>query len=347
MKAEGQDYHDEDIWRVYNEEKGNANLYQAFAQTKYRISSDLSVTAGVHALYFGLNKKLSIEPRLGMHWQLTQTNSIGFGAGIHSRTEELSGYFMRAFRPDGSYYLPNRHLDFRKSLHLVGSYQHNFNKNLSLKTEVYYQYLYDLAITKNPEHTYSVVNGRWDENYREEMTNNGIGRNYGIELSLERFFSNHFYFIVTSSLFDSKYRAADGNWYNTRFNVHYASNFIIGKEFLVGKNKQNLIGLNAKVIWAGGSRETPINIEDSREQEEQIVIEGQRNSIQNPDYWRLDVSLSYRINKAKASHILAFDVQNLTNRDNIMGKYFDPETQNTVTYYHLGILPILSYKIEF
>ncbi len=105
--------------------------------------------------------------------------------------------------------------------------------------------------------------------------------------------------------------------------------------------------MNAKVIWAGGSRETPINIEESREQEEQIVIEGQRNSIQDPDYWRLDVSLSYRINKAKVSHILAFDVQNLTNRDNIMGKYFDPETQSTVTYYHLGILPILSYKIEF
>ncbi len=347
MKAEGQDYHDEDIWRVYNEEKGNANLYQAFIQSKYRVSPELSLTAGVHALYFALNKKYSIEPRLGLLWQVNPKNSVGFGAGLHSRIEEMSGYFMREFKPDGSFALPNRNLNFRKSLHLVGSYSHCFNKNLCLKTEVYYQYLYDLAITKNPEHTFSVVNGKWSESYRAPMTNNGIGRNYGLELTFERYFSNHFYFIVTSSLFDSKYRAADGNWYDTRFNVRYASNFIIGKEFIVGKNKENLLGINGKFIWAGGSRETPIDMEASRESGEQVLIESQRNTIQNPDYLRMDASISYRLNKPKVSHILSFDVQNLTNRDNIMGSYYDSETQQTTTYYHLGILPILSYKIEF
>ena len=54
--------------------------------------------------------------------------------------------------------------------------------------------------------------------------NKGEGTNYGLEFTLEKFYSKGYYFLFTTSLFDSKYKGSDGNKRNTRFNGNYVFN---------------------------------------------------------------------------------------------------------------------------
>jgi hypothetical protein len=41
------------------------------------------------------------------------------------------------------------------------------------------------------------------------------------------------------------------------------------------------------------------------------------------------------------------DIQNVTNRLNMAGDYYDSSKDEVVTYTQLGFLPTLSYRIEF
>ncbi len=42
-----------------------------------------------------------------------------------------------------------------------------------------------------------------------------------------------------------------------------------------------------------------------------------------------------------------FDIQNLTNRQNMYGQYFNYDTDDIDYWYHNGIIPIINYRIEF
>jgi len=66
-----------------------------------------------------------------------------------------------------------------------------------------------------------------------------------------------------------------------------------------------------------------------------------------PDYFRLDVGVSYRKNNPDWGWIISLDVQNVTGRLNIWNEYYSPETEQMEKYYMLGLIPILNYRIEF
>jgi hypothetical protein len=93
--------------------------------------------------------------------------------------------------------------------------------------------------------------------------NKGNGRNYGVELSVEKYLDNHFYFMFSNSLYQSKDTAADGVERNTKFNGNYVSNLVAGKEFVFADGRRTL-GVNLKTVYAGGYRTTPIDLEQSK-----------------------------------------------------------------------------------
>jgi hypothetical protein len=347
MTAEGIDEAADYTWRSWIDQSGQTWMMQGFASAKYRFSRKLSATGGLHMLYFGLNKELSVEPRIAFKLNCSPTQSIGLAAGVHSRHNDLTTYYMQVPINENFYSTPNSDLKLRKAFHLVLSHDHMLSKDLRLLIEVYYQYLWDLPVAADTAYTFSSVNGNWDEQYIDSLVSDGIGRNFGIEMTLEKFFTNRFYFLITGSFFDSKYRASNGKWYNTRFNVNYATNFVGGKEFVVGKDKNNFIGLNLKLTWAGGMRDTPIDYEKSMEEGYSVIVQDERYELRHQDYFRTDFGISYRLNKRRVSHTFSLDIQNLTNHQNVMYEYYDPENGAIMKEYHLGILPVLNYKIEF
>jgi outer membrane receptor protein involved in Fe transport len=179
------------------------------------------------------------------------------------------------------------------------------------------------------------------------LKSKGKGMNYGIEITLEKFFTKNYYFLYTASFFNSQYTGSDNVWRNTAFNANYVMNGLGGKEFIVGKRKINRIGVNAKILWRGGLRDTPIDLEASRQAGATVYDFSKAYSIRLPDYFRIDFGASYRRNKKKYAWVLALDIQNVINRLNVAAKVYNKNTEQIETKKNLGIIPILSYKVEF
>lgn len=175
----------------------------------------------------------------------------------------------------------------------------------------------------------------------------GTGRNYGVEITLEKFFSDNFYMLTTASLFESKYTMPDGVERNTFFNSRYIFNVVGGKEFKVGKDKQNIIGANLRTMWRGGYRNVPIDLEASRQMQSEVRNYAQAFETKIPDYFRVDVGTSFRKNKSNWAWVLSLDIQNVTNRSNIWDENYDPEKQMVEQTYMVGLVPVLNYRVEF
>lgn len=242
--------------------KGNTKTLQGFGQWQYRVSNDFTINGGLHYLYLDYNQTSSIEPRASIKWDMSRKSSVAFGYGLHSQLQGLGVYFAKEQTAGGTNY-PNRELGFTRSHHFVLSHNYLLARNLRLKTELYYQQLFDVPVSTSDTNTFSTLN-IIDDYVTMPMVNKGKGRNYGIEISLEKYLSDNYYFMLNSSIYQSKYKAADGIERNTRFNGNYTINFTGGKEF-VNEAKTKIFGVNIKTIYAGGYRDVPVNLEKSRQ----------------------------------------------------------------------------------
>lgn len=318
---------------------------QAYAQWQYRLSPRLTLNPGLHHTYFALNGEHVLEPRLGAKYELNEKSSLNLGFGMHSSTHDPSVYFAQDQLPNGTYHTPNKNLKMIKALHYVLGYDRMFGDDIHAKVELYYQQLYDVPIENDASSSFSLLN--WRAGYASfDMTNAGTGHNYGAELTLEKYFTNQYFFMVTSSLYESKYIGGDGVVRNTLWNGNYVNNFQFGKEFNVAGPKK-VFGVSAKGVWAGGQRFTPILLEESRAAGQAVYDDSRVFEERMQDYFRVDLQLTYRINRPKTAHFIKLDIQNASNRENLYNEYYDIETQEIEKSTMVGILPVLSYKIQF
>jgi hypothetical protein len=326
---------------------GNTSMIQAYTQWKHRFNPRFQVNSGLHYLFSFINNKFYIEPRFGGEYNVTEKQSLSLGVGLHSRIDAISTYVSYAQQNGTGTSYPNKNLDFSRALHVVAGYNFNFFKDFRLKTEIYCQYLFNVPIgVDSLNRTFSILNYN-DGFVNLPLSSKGTGYNYGLELTIEKFFSKNYFFMFTTSLFNSKYRAADGRWRNTTYNVGYVINALGGKEFVVGKKKNNIIGINAKIIYRGGNRVTPVDLEKSKAANETVYQDSKAFSEKLPDYFRIDFGVSFRRNRKKYSWIWSFDAQNIINRNNVAARIYNPDTQMIETKTNLGIVPVISWKVEF
>ncbi len=339
------------------DKRGEAFLTQGFLSWQWRPSNNWVINGGGHATHFSLNNQLLIEPRFGVEYSLSDLQTISVGMGLHSRHESIATYFGEGVR-DGQVVYPNQHLKLARSAHWVLGYNLSFSNHLHVKAEAYYQQQFDVPVEDDPASSYSSINHDVSFTTRQ-LVNKGVGRNYGIELTLEKNYSNDFYLLTTGSLFDATYKALDGIWRNTRYNVSYAANLIGGKEFRLRKNtsSERGLGLNLRGAFTGGKRVTPIDLQQSIEAGYGVEIEEEAYSKQLSDYYRLDFSVYYKWERKKASHQLKFDVLNLLEQ-NIYGIRFvqaklgnPPKIQeysfNEQDEERSNVFPVFNYKVSF
>jgi hypothetical protein len=324
---------------------GNTNTQQVFAQWQYKPGNNLMLNAGLHYLHVALNNTSSAEPRISAKYTINSKSSIAAGYGLHSQQQIMGVYLAKLQDAAGNSYTPNKNLGLTKSHHYVISYNYRLGKNVQLKTELYYQQLFNVPVSTKPGSTFSTLN-IVDGYALEPMANKGKGKNYGAEISLERYLNNNFYLNLSNSLYQSKYTAIDGIERNTRFNGNHIATFIAGKDF-VNTSKRKTIGLNIKTIYAGGLRTTPIDYAASQANGYAVYKNAEANSLKNPAYFRTDIRLSIKWNKKHLTSTLSLDIQNVTNRLNVYNKSYDETKNEIVTNYQTGLLPILNYKIEF
>ena len=325
---------------------GTSGMVQSFLSWKYRINNDLTLVSGLNHTHFLLNDNMAIEPRLGVKYNINPRHNLSLGFGLHSRMESLSTYNYSDLQDDGSYVYPNKNLDFTKSAHYVLGYGFRINENLHLKSEVYYQYLYNVPIHGDTSSQFSSINySSGIPNFK--MENNGTGRNYGVELTLERFFQNNFYFLTTTSIYKSQYTSNDGIERNSRYDANFAFNFLIGKEFKVGKKGNKTIGVNSKLAYLGGNRYTPIDLNASVLQEGTVREWDKPYSAKGDNIFVMNLGITYRIEAKKSSHSFKIDIQNLTNNQAKVSDYYNGRTGQVEYDTQLEFIPNLVYTIKF
>jgi hypothetical protein len=323
--------------------EGQSRLFQGYLQGKYKYSDKIIFTAGLHYAYFQLSNDHSIEPRLGLTVRLPKRQQLSFGFGHHSQNENLPVYFVEQKGSDGTVFRPNLSLEMTRSTHYVMGYDKMLGKDWNVQVEAYYQDINKLPVPDNPDKYWAPIFGGVNPN--DTLANIGEGRNYGLELTVQKFFTDGFYFLSTLSLYDSKYKPADGQWRDTKYNSNFIFNLVGGKEIRWGQNK--LFGFNARILWNGGKRTSPIDLEESIQQGQTIVKMEELYSTTARDYFRIDLGLNIHFFKERSEHVISLDIQNLTNRLNTWTHYYNPETEAIQDYYMAGLIPILNYRVEF
>ena len=325
---------------------GQVFLAQAYAQWKHRFNNALTFVGGVHSQWFDLNNSFAVEPRASLKWNIVPRHSLALGYGMHSQIQPVYNYFVLTTTAEGTFET-NKKMDFTKSHHAVITYDFTITENLRIRTEGYYQYLYNVPV-ESQSSSFSVLNTGADfaPSNADSLVNEGTGTNYGVELTLERFFNKGYYFLITASLFDSKYKASDKVERNTAFNTSHVLNVLGGKEFKVGK-KGNVFALNVKSSWVGGRYLTPIDLLATQAAGEAIFEDDKAFSERQNDYFRFDIKIAFRREMKKSTMEWAIDLQNVSNHKNVFRNSYNPRTGQLVTEYQQGFFPVPYFRWTF
>ncbi len=307
-------------------------ITSAYANWTHQFNSKLKADAGMHTLVTNkdfLNGSLTnpnvstqIQPRFSLNYQMTTKQSLHLAYGHHSQL------------------FPYGRLE---SEQLGLNYKHRFTPSTNLQVEWYWQ---NISPSINQLDGSNTINTFELIAFPEASPTDSKARNYGIEASLQRYITNDYYFIANATLFESEFQDDNGDWQATRWNNNYAFNLTGGKEWTKQKKKaKRIFGLNARLAYGGGARSNTIDIMASDAFFTRYT-DVNDFSRQFPDYFKLDMRLYWKRNKAKHNSMFALDIQNATNAQNIAFEYYDVVQEKIVTKYQLGIIPILSWRIE-
>ena len=333
-----QDYVPSTYARIVNS-AGNTHLTEGYAQLKYQLSPALLANVGLRAHYFGLNKELSLESRAGLAWKLSDKHSLSFGYGKHSQPEDLNVYMIEV----GGVAV-NKDLKLSDAHHFVLGYDWILTDKLRFKAEAYYQYLWNIPGEEGT--SYSLINLRRALYLNKALVNNTKGRNYGIDLTLERFLGDNYYYLITGSIFKSEYKAGDNVWRNTRYNKGFVLNALFGKEFYFANNRK-VLDVNARVSVTGGERYSPILESQSVAAKRVIYDKSRAFSKQFRTLTYADFTVNYRINHRKSSSVFSFQMKNVLGAPIYIDHNYNYQTGQIELSKATLIIPNISYKIEF
>ena len=343
----------EDIWnagqkKIINwiNENGHTFSTQGYSQIKYTPNNFLQLSAGIHTLHFNLNKKTTFEPRLGMEIKTGEKSSINAGFGIHSRLEPISLYLYKRQTRTGQFIQPYKDLSPSMARHTVIGFNKRVSDHSRWVIEAYHQKLYQVPVDTSKKSFYSILNAT-SGIPNAILTNQGFGKNIGVELTVEQFLYKNFYYLFTLSIFQSTYQTLDLKWRNTIFNNTFAGSAVLGKEFPIGKNKKHFLSYNIRYMLRGGNRYIPILLQESIKRKTTVLDNTKAYEPKLPTYWRIDYGMAYKINKERTTWTFRIDLQNATVRKNKIRERFDNQKLEIYYNYALPLIPILAFQVDF
>ena len=276
-----------------------------------------------------------------------QKSALSFGLGRHSQTQPL---YTRYYINPGNTVAHNENLGLTFSNHAVLGYSYKINSNLGIKAETYYQSLTGIPV-ETTESAFSLTNAGsgFARVFPDTLENSGTGYNYGLEITIQRYFSKNWHAMFSGCLYNSKYTPSDGEERNTSYNGIYTVNFLAGREF---NWKNKTLGVGTKVTAAGGKRKGIVDPIASQQQGEVIFQDDGFNDDKFRDYFRADLKFTYKVNRTKATHEVGLDLVNIFATKNILSFSYAPNNtpsldDDVVENYQLGFLPIFYYRIDF
>ena len=343
LTGEARDYGSGNYER-FMEGSGNSWLIKSHLQGKYALTPKVELTAGFNASWFRMNDGFFLAPRVSAAWKVHPKHRLSLGYGNHSQTEPLFVYHVvPENREPGGDRRPNRDLERMGAHHFVVAWDWSPTDHLRLKVEPYLQKLYDVPVVDGT--AYSMLNFRSDWTFDKVLVNGGTGLNRGLDITLERFLQDGYYYIATASWYDSQYTGGDGVSRRTRYDGGYVVNLLGGKEWQV--HDKNLLGVNFKLTFMGPYWYHPVDVPTTHQVGE-VVYDDSEPFINRHSALEsiTDVTLTYRINGKKVSSIFALQVKNILGRQ-YQGKQYNLSTNTIEDEFFSSPIPFISYKAEF
>jgi hypothetical protein len=371
--ARNTDYTDKNFntWRVRWKTRETGWLLQPYLQWRSVTgNSKLEYVLGLHSQYFSVSDSYSPwEPRVALKYftLLHHNHNFNFGFGLHSQVQAPYLYFFGSSNDSRGNPVAhhNRQMDFTRSRHVVMGYEHFFGNEddrsapIRLKAEVYHQYIYNVPVEIRPT-SFSFLNtgSTFTRFYKDSLVNEGRGENYGVEITIDKSFSKGYLFLVTASLFESKYNGSDQIWRDTDLNGNYIVNALGTREWSFGSRKvkdvnANVLSLGTRFSLAGGRRYGPIDVDASHKRQEVVYVDATHNVWQFRPYFRWDIRFSYKWNYSnRVTHEFTVDIINILNVKNILRKSYRPGPDRFSQpvfqdEYQLGLLPFFYYRWSF
>lgn len=330
-----------------NTQQGGLNVWQAHVEWKHRFNNYITLYGGLHFQQFMLNGTAAIDPRFNFTYHLKSNAEISFAYGKHAKVQPFYVYFTESYdEKTGTYYKKNRDLKLTQAHHFIAGYNHRIMTNLDLKSEIYYQHLYNIPVSVNyPYYSLANAGNSFYQERIDEFINEGTANNYGIDITLEKYLANNYYYLLTTSLFDSKYRGYDKVLRNTEFNTNFTVNALGGYEIEISKNFS--FDVNCRLVWSGGKRMIDINLEESIAKGTSVFNYENAYDKRCKDYFRLDGRASIILNGKNISQEWAVDLSNITNRKNIYSTFYNNDSKSIEYVYQQAFFPMFLYRINF
>ena len=336
------------LYRVYDSD-GNTGLTRLYSNHKIALSNRFSTVAGVNVMWFNLNNQVLVEPRISFQYKTSPSSTVSLAYALNSRKETIDTYFVipQSSSLNSQTKTSNKDLGLTRSHHISASFAQRLGENMMLKIEPYWQYVFDVPVEIGT--TYSVINHNLFYQDRA-LVNEGAGRNYGIDFTLERYLKDGLYGMLTATLFKSEYRDAQGDWHHSRHDRTWITNILGGKEWMVGKGHKNVFGLNGRLTLMGGDRYTPMAPGTTYEDVAKRPDKSLPQDGTNPFSEQLGInvgyafSIKYTINKQHTAH--HFILEYLQMRS-FQGQTFNISTRELVDNYTSLTFPNVAYRVEF
>lgn len=312
-------------------------LLRPHVNTRWFLGDRWVAGIGLAYAHFTYNGGEAVEPRASLQFNMKGSRRLSVSVGRRSQLP-MHQLLNVHFNDEMQW---NEPLRLTLSDEAVLAYDHPVNERLTLHVEVYHQQLSDVPeIDPLFDGRESMVNN-WDDPAYLRYLNTGKASNTGMELSMERTFAKDFFYLVNASVYDSRY-TMDGQDLDTRWNGNYIFNATGGKEFVKKKDgRVRTWGVTGRMTVMGGARYTPIVVRTFP------IPTGPAWSGQFAPFNRLDLRVYLKRERKGRTGMWALDLQNALNTRNAAYQYYDSRKREVVTKYQLGLIPNLSYRIEF
>ena len=262
------------------------------------------------------------NPRVQMACRAGRRFTVTAGAGVYGQPpspEDMSPVFG------------NPGISSSRAIHTSAGIAAKLRSTLGLEIVGFYKRLYGLVARSESQ---SPAVG-------QSLTQDGIGRSYGVQALLRQELSRGFFGWITYTLSRSERRDhADRAWrlldYDQTHVLGILASYDLGRGFEVG----------GRFRYSTGMPRTPV-VDSYRNGPFYEPILGAQNSIRIPSFYQFDLRLEkgFVVHRRKLSVYL--DVQNVTNRKNPEELIYSQDYQQRSTISGLPTLAVVGARLDF